>query len=156
MIRRLHDRAKQLWREDRARFLARLFALVAFAGFADATFLAIEHFFGAVPPCTVVAGCEAVTRSAYATLGGVPVAVLGSAYYFAMLIAALLFLNQGEAVLMRAAAWLTIVGMVASLYFVSLQLFVIDAICLYCMVSAVTSGALFVLSFPLRRYLPRD
>ena len=46
---------------------------------------------------------------------------------------------------------LTSAGFVASLILTGIQLFVIDAICLYCVLSAASSTALFILSFVIRK-----
>ena len=46
--------------------------------------------------------------------------------------------------LLNLTARLTIIGLLASLWFIYLQLFVIKAICLYCMFSAFTSITLFI------------
>jgi len=118
---------------------------VSILGFLDAAYLSLEHFLGSVPPCSIVAGCEQVTTSSYATIAGIPVALLGALYYLTILVLAIVYLDTKREILLRVIARLTIVGFVASLMFVYIQLFVIGAICLYCMFSALTSTTLFVL-----------
>ena len=58
-----------------------LILILAFAGFVDATYLTISHFRGTALACTISNGCETVTTSAYATLFGLPVALLGLLFY---------------------------------------------------------------------------
>jgi uncharacterized membrane protein len=53
----------------------------------------------------------------------------------------------------KLASKLTWVGLLASLYLVFLQLFVIKSICIYCMVSAGSSTILFILGVLLLRSL---
>ncbi|MDO8495726.1 MAG: vitamin K epoxide reductase family protein [bacterium] len=118
---------------------------VAFLGFLDAVFLTIEHYTNNIPPCFALTGCEQVTTSVYATVAGIPVALAGAAYYFLILVVGLLYLDLRNAKLLTAMSYLPIVGLLASIYFVSLQLFVIKALCLYCVVSAMTSTTLFIL-----------
>ena len=127
--------------------LAWLLITVALLGFADATYLAIEHFRGVVPPCSLVSGCEAVTTSVYATIMNVPVALLGSIYYFAIICLLLWYIKTGNEKILWHVKYGTIIGLVASAYFVYLQVGVIQAICQYCMLSAATSTALFIISW---------
>lgn len=131
--------------------------LVSFLGFADASYLSIKYFVGTPLPCSVLKGCEEVTTSHYSKIIGIPVALLGSFYYltifalvFSYLIKSLSF-DKSDKVdsemskkTLMIFARLTVVGLAASLWFVYLQLFVIKAICLYCMFSASTSVTLFV------------
>ena len=123
---------------------------VAAIGFLDATYLTIEHYRGAIPPCTIE-GCEVVLTSEQAEIAGVPVALLGAIYYLLILILAIAYLDRQNQSVLRFAASTTIVGLVASAYFVSLQLFVIKSICQYCMISAGTSTLLFITGIYIRR-----
>lgn len=126
-------------------FIPSAFAITALIGFADATYLTIKYFQNEIPPCTLVAGCDVVTTSEYATIFGIPVALLGSMYYLALLLLTVAFFDTKKEAVFRFACTSTWIGLVASIYFVYLQLFVLDAICLYCMGSAMTSTVLFVL-----------
>ncbi len=126
--------------------------VAAFVGFADATYLTAKHVLGTPLACLVFAGCEKVTTSRYAFVFGIPLAAYGAAYYLAILLALVAYLDTRHATVLRAAAAFTAVGFLASVYFVYLQLFVIHAICPYCMLSAAASTTLFVLGvFVLRR-----
>lgn len=126
--------------------------IVALAGFADSTYLAIEHFRGIIPPCTLVTGCEQVLTSRYSEIFGLPVALLGAIYYLAIMLGAFIYLESKHSAALQAhhieiLKWtllLTIVGLSASLWFVYVQAFVIGSYCLYCLASAATSTALFV------------
>ncbi len=107
-----------------------LIRVIALIGFADSIYLSAQHFLNRIPPCSVVEGCETVLTSEYAVISGVPLALLGVVFYLLML-----------AVPSRALAT---AGFMASLVLLYLQLFVIDAICLYCLVSLGTSTLLFI------------
>ncbi len=118
--------------------------LLATIGFADSAYLTWEHYQEVTPPCTTgfsIVDCGAVLRSEYAEVGGVPLAALGMIHYAFLTVVLLVGSNFKPAryfvVLMGVA------GLLASAYFVYLQLFVIHAICLYCMVSAVDSLIMF-------------
>lgn len=124
--------------------IAYFFLIVSLLGFADATYLTVLHYQGRTPACSVVIGCGQVTSSKFAVVVGVPVALMGAFYYLAILILSLLCLDTGNKKILRLLSLITIAGLLASLYFIFLQLFIIKYICLYCMLSATTSILLFI------------
>ncbi|OGI92528.1 hypothetical protein A3A09_00930 [Candidatus Nomurabacteria bacterium RIFCSPLOWO2_01_FULL_42_20] len=130
--------------EKKMKILAIVFLVVAAIGFLDATYLTAQHYSGNIPPC-LIAGCEVVLVSPQSVIAGVPLALLGSIYYLALLILSIAYLDSKKKQFIRLAAYLAIAGFAASLYFVYLQLFVIKEICQYCMLSAGTSTTLFIL-----------
>lgn len=121
------------------------FLAVSFLGFLDATYLSAQHYLGAVPPCVITAGCETVLTSDYSAIFGVPVALVGAAYYILIFFLAILSFDVKRGKIIRFLAFLTPIGFLASLYFVYLQLFIIKEICFYCVISAATSTILFLL-----------
>ena len=121
------------------------FLTLSLIGFLDASYLAVKHYLGEPVVCSLLEGCEEVLTSKYAIVAGVPVALFGVFYYLAVFILIILYCDTGKTQFLRFAAYLTILGFAASLWFVYLQLFVIGAICLYCMASAITSTILFML-----------
>lgn len=104
-------------------------ALVALAGMAVAAYLTWVHYDEAALVCVAGGGCETVQRSSYAELAGIPVAVLGLVSYAVVL--ALVLWDTSIARL--TAASLAFVGLAFSLYLLALQLFVIDAVCVWCL-----------------------
>lgn len=120
------------------------FLIVSFLGFLDATYLTAQHYLGTIPPCVITTGCETVLTSEHNAIFGIPVALIGAAYYLLLFLLAILSLDVKRETI-HFAAFLTPIGFLASLYFVYLQLFVIKEICSYCVVSAATSTILFIL-----------
>lgn len=120
-------------------------AVVSFVGFLDATYLTAQHYLGFELNCSVFNGCETVTTSEYSVVAGVPVALLGALYYFIVFIGMFVYFDLQDKRVLRVLMLLTIFGFLASLWFLYLQIFVIKALCLYCIVSAITSKALFIL-----------
>lgn len=127
------------------------FLVVAIIGFADSAYLTIEHYRGVIPPCTTD-GCEQVLTSSYSQVAGIPVALLGAVYYFAMALAAFIYLESKHAAanvqahhsaILKWALILTVLGLACSVWFVYLQAVVLGAFCQYCLVSAGTSTILF-------------
>jgi uncharacterized membrane protein len=118
---------------------------VAPLGFADASYLTAEHYLNRTPPCSIVHGCATVTTSRFAIMFGIPVALLGALYYLAVIFGLVYYLQSKNHNILRLTAAFTIAGFVFSLWFVYLQIFVIRAICAWCMFSALTSTTLFIL-----------
>lgn len=98
--------------------------------------------------CRGVGDCEAVNSSVYAQIGGIPIAALGLAAYLAIL--ALLVLEPRLAILQNYAPLaifgLALTGALYSAYLTYVELFVIHAICPYCVTSAVLITGLFILA----------
>jgi uncharacterized membrane protein len=119
-------------------------ALLALAGIGIATYLAVVHYADQPIACSSVGDCELVNSSRYASLGGVPVALLGALAYASMLgvIAAAWLRRSPE--LMLAAWGIAVASFAFSMYLTYIELRVLDAICVYCVASACVMTALFV------------
>ena len=118
--------------------------IVALIGFADAVYLTLERYQGVIPPCSITGGCEAVLTSAYATIAGIPVSLLGVLFYLVILIGLFAYLESKNTKILKWTLFLTAFGFLSSLWFVFLQAFVIHAYCAYCLFSALTSTVLFI------------
>lgn len=125
-------------------WLPLFFFIVALFGFADAAFLSIEHYRGTIVPCAIVTGCEKVTTSHYSLLLGIPVAYLGALYYGSILFFCVLYFDKKNSLWIKIAAALTPFGLLFSLWFLFVQAFILQAYCLYCLGSIVTSTLLFI------------
>jgi uncharacterized membrane protein len=126
---------------DRA--LRAALAAVALAGLAVASYLTYVHYQPDALVCTITGGCETVQESDYATLVGVPVALLGVVAY-----ASVLVLTAIDTPLTRmVTVVITLSGAGFSLYLIALQAFVIEAWCVWCLVNdVVIAPALAVLA----------
>ena len=122
------------------------FLVASLVGFTDAAYLTIKYYNNLSVSCGILGGnCERVTASQYATVGDIPVALLGAFYYFVLFVLILLYLKFSREGIIDLTARLTLVGFLVSLWLLYLQLFVIKAVCLYCLISALSSTVLFVL-----------
>jgi uncharacterized membrane protein len=109
-------------------------AVLALAGVGVATYIAIAEGGGGTPKCIAGGhGCETVASSHYSHLAGINVAVIGIFGYALLLAAAIAPGDPG-----RIGGFLTaLVGFGFSAYLTYLELFVIDAICQWCVASAI-------------------
>jgi uncharacterized membrane protein len=115
------------------RSLRVLIGVLALAGLAIAAYLTYVHYAGIKPLCLSSGGCETVQASRYSKLAGVPVATLGLGGY--VLIALSVIPRSEVARLVGAGA--ALVGFGFSAYLTYRELFTIDAICQWCVASAV-------------------
>jgi uncharacterized membrane protein len=109
-------------------------------GIGVATYIAVADSGSGAPVCIAGGhGCQTVAESSYSHLAGVDVALFGIAGYVLLLACALL---RGDAARMGGFA-LSLVGFGFSLYLTYLELFTIEAICQWCVASAVLMTLLF-------------
>jgi uncharacterized membrane protein len=116
--------------------------VVAAIGLGIAGYLTAVHYDGGAPVCAISHGCATVQQSEYAELAGVPVALLGVLGYAAIL---LTLLSDGEAA-RTATAFLALAGVGFSGWLTYVEVVKLDAICIWCVGSAVCMVLLAVLS----------
>jgi len=126
-------------------------AVLALAGLAVAGYLTWVHYAELEPICAGGSGgCERVQNSDYAELAGVPVALLGLIGYGAILAS----LRAPGDVGRFAGAVIALAGFGFSAWLTYVELFEIDAICQWCVASAVIM-TLLALVTSLRFVAPR-
>lgn len=126
-----------------------LAALVALAGLFVASYLSLYKLGYIGTLACSVGSCETVQLSKWAALFGVPVAVWGVVFYVAVLGVALAGLSGALADSVRVSQLLVVmtgIGVLFSAWLTSLELFVIHAICTYCVISAIVVTILFIIS----------
>ena len=125
-------------------------AVVSIVGLIDSIYLTVEHLAGRSVQCTIVHGCGEVLSSSYASVRGIPLALIGAAAYFTVFSLATL-----AAFGYKSAARLLpiIVGLMflTTLWLFYLQAVVIKAFCQFCLLSALVTVILTVLVFFARR-----
>lgn len=94
--------------------------------------------------CAPGGGCDTVNTSPYSELGGIPIALFGLGMY--ALIAALLLLEGRWAYGRLAVFGLALTGTLYSAYLTYLELFVIHAVCPYCVISALLVAGLLLVA----------
>jgi uncharacterized membrane protein len=123
--------------------LRRAIAFLAALGIGVAAYVAIADSGGGSPVCLAGGhGCATVARSSYSHLAGVNIAVFGIVGY-ALLLASAFFANDGARLGGFAVA---LGGFGYSIFLTYLEIFKIEAICQWCVASAVLMTILFGLS----------
>lgn len=126
--------------QPRSKVLHLAAAALALVGLTDATYLTIQHLNGQSVQCTV-SSCEEVLTSAYATIGGFPLAALGAIAYFTVFSLATLVL-YGYGVARKLLLYLVTAMTLASLFLIYVQGFVLGKWCQYCLLSAAVTFCL--------------
>jgi len=120
---------------------------VTLIGIADAFYLAHASYTGSSLTCAIFEGCNTVARSPYAKIFGVPMSYFGLIFYLYMLgLAAFLAFDPYSRGQRYAALLYTFIGVCYSAYSLYLQLFVIHAVCIYCLTSVLATMLLFGLA----------
>ena len=116
--------------------------VVALAGLAIAGYLTIIHYAGADPVCAIAHGCATVQKSSYAEFAGLPVALLGLLGYVAILGS----LVKDNETTRSVTALLAIVGLAFSAWLTYVEIWELDAICIWCVGSAICMALLAALA----------
>ena len=124
-------------------FLRRAIAFVAALGVGVATYITIAESGGGAPACVAGGhGCATVAESKYSELAGINVSIFGIVGYV-LILATAFFVS--DAVRLGGFA-LALGGFGFSVYLTYLEIWEIEAICQWCVASAVLMTILFVLS----------
>jgi uncharacterized membrane protein len=117
-------------------------------GLVDSLYLTYVKVSNTYALCGPVGDCESVNSSQYAEIAGIPIALLGAGAY--LLIMALLFMEP------RSNFWaesgplavfgISLVGVLYSAYLTYIEIYVLQAICPYCVLSAVVLVLLLFLT----------
>lgn len=139
--------------ESRLRWFSLALAIL---GLVVASYLVYIKYNPTSSLCTGVGGCASVNTSTYSELMGFPVAAYGAAAFIFLVSVLLLetclgLLRQWGPLLVFGVS---LAGTLYSAYLTYIEIAVIDAVCPYCVTSAVVMTLIFLASiFRLRRYL---
>lgn len=120
--------------------------ILAFIGWLDTNFLVGVHLeILPLPEGAAIEGTQwAVITSEWSYLFGIPTAMFGAVYYVFVLALVVTWFTYRIPQIERLLLPVTAIGILMSGIFVSLMIFVIEAICPLCMVSAATSTLIFL------------
>lgn len=127
----------------------RVVALLALVGCFVASYLALYKLGYIGQLSCAIGSCERVNTSRWAVFLGAPVALWGVAFYLAVFAVAVIGSlprysdEPGVSVLLTSVS---LAGVLFTAYLTSLELFVIHAFCVWCVVSACVVTAIFVVS----------
>jgi len=122
---------------------------LAAVGLGDALYLTWVHATASKIACPI-GSCDVVNASPYAEVWGLPVAGIGVAGYLALLaLGTMAWRAEGEAERRGWLRWVFaggLAGVLYAVYLTYLELYVINAICFWCVVSAIVITLICLLS----------
>jgi len=145
------------------------YLLLGFAllGFFDATYLTVQHYQHAIPPCTI-GGCETVLTSSFATLAGIPISLIGAGFYGVVIVITGIYItvipakagiqekaeetgsriksgmtSKIASAISQALFILCSLGFLVGLILIGIQAFVLHSWCYYCLFSELIDFLLF-------------
>lgn len=130
--------------------------VLAVAGIAIAAYLTLVQYRDSLLVCSGISDCETVQNSSYSKVAGIPVAVMGLVLFVGLLAMMVLRMARPEyADSLTLVIFVLVVGAIAFyIYLTYLELFVIEAICQWCVASSlVTVGLLATEGILLHRLL---
>ena len=107
--------------------------MLALIGLAITSYLSYEKLSGGEPTCVIGGGCATVQNSPYAELAGIPLSYLGVITYAILVASALIPGFPGRLVAFIVA----LCGVAFSLWLLYAELFLIEAICPWCVASLI-------------------
>ncbi len=132
--------------------------LLSAAGIYVSGYLVIKRFTGGSLVCSRWAQCDVVNNSIYSMIYGVPVSLIGLAGYLLLMVLALVAVwapARTQRPLLVLSFVLALGGVGVSVYLTYLEIYVIEALCVWCVASAaiiallaLASGVNLVLSRP--------
>jgi len=119
-------------------------------GIAVATYLTITHYTTVVTlvcPDTGIINCAKVTSSSYSVIDGIPLAVMGLIYFIAIFALYLPKNWQSKNPLLKWARFAAVgAGMLMVFWLLYVELFLLNAFCLYCTSLHIIILLLFILT----------
>lgn len=123
--------------------------VLAGLGILDSLYLSWVKIANAKPFCGNIGDCDAVNSSVYSAFMGIPIAFLGVAMY-AVILGLALWGDRLPAGLDRYAPLaifgISLGGVLYSAYLTYVELYVLEAICIYCVISAILISLIFLWS----------
>ena len=122
--------------------------IISILGTADAIYLLIYKLTGNPYMCLGNGGCHNVNFSPYSEIKGIPISVFGICAYLAILGILLLerYLKIAQENGPLAIFGISLGGVAFTAYLTYLEIYVIHAICPFCVASAVTITLIFILA----------
>lgn len=122
---------------NRSGLVLMLLAL-ALLGVADSWYLAGSATSNTALSCDIsgLSDCNLVAQSPYSRLWGIPLATYGLVFYAVLVVLGAAMLTLKSRSLPLILLIFTSIGAAASLIFLYVQFFLIEALCVYCLISA--------------------
>ena len=117
----------------------RIIFVFSLAGLMISSFLFYEYNLQSPIICPVGTGCDTVRASPYSYFLGISIPILGILFYLVMTILSVIHAQTTNNLLFRLKLLVSLIGVGFGVYLTSLEIFVIKAICFWCVLSFIIS-----------------
>jgi uncharacterized membrane protein len=133
--------------------LLAIIIVLAFLGLADTWYLSQAALTNTALNCGIEAldQCNTVAQSEYSRFVGIPLALYGFAFYVVFFVFASLITTLSRPIFVKLLFLISALGFLLSVYFLYLQIYVIEALCIYCLASFVVATLLFLATWRLKK-----
>ena len=124
-------------------------SLLGACGFMVAKHIRNHKVTGSLLVCPIKFDCNTVINSDYSKFFGIPVETLGMAYYGFIFFSYLSFIflsNTLPNFLVGFMSLLSLIAFLFSIYLICVQIFILRKGCSWCIVSAIVSACIFILT----------
>lgn len=133
------------------RFLYASLLVFVTAGLLDSLYLSYTALTHTALTCNITGldGCNIVAQSSYSHFLGIPLGVFGVLFYVMIFVAIAATHRLPTKIARQALMFFTTTGLLLSVYFMGIQVFVIRAVCIYCVASFIFALLLWATSLSL-------
>ena len=124
--------------------------ILSLLGIFVSGYLTYTHFSGEPVYCGGSNSCELVNSSRFAYLGPIPVSLLGLIGYVVILLLSLIPTQEDRQWPAQLIFGVALIGVMFQLYLSYIEVFVLRAICWWCVSSQIIILLIFILSLPRR------
>jgi uncharacterized membrane protein len=121
--------------------------ILGFLGFLVATYLTILHYKHIIPSCSISGGCEQVLTSQFASIGPIPISLLGSLFYLTVIVLCILILTSYKKLFIDLFYAASAIGFLVSVVLILIQALILHAFCQYCLTSETVSTGILILAY---------
>ncbi len=118
---------------------------LALIGLSDSLYLFITEKSGSEVICGT-GGCSFVLSSPYSYLLGIKLPIWGMLYYFSLLLTGLAAVFTLKKIYLQILTLISLAGFLMSLYFTYIQFYELVSLCQWCLLSALTSTLIFIIT----------
>ncbi len=118
---------------------------LALIGLSDSLYLFITEKSGSEVICGT-GGCSFVLSSPYSYLLGIKLPIWGMLYYLSLLLTGLAAVFTLKKIYLQILTMISLAGFLMSLYFTYIQFYELVSLCQWCLLSALTSTLIFIIT----------
>lgn len=117
---------------------------ISVGGLLVSGYLLVAYVFDGPIVCNAAGGCDVIRESDFSYIFGLPTPLYGIIFYLTLGILSVLWVPENRKLLRMPLALLTLIGLLVSAGLTYIEAFVVQAWCVWCVVSAILSLLAFI------------